>query len=120
MFGHLVVLPNAAYSTTTQTTSSNQSGSGPTVSIIQGSYNVNQTLNFSPSTLKVMIGVNNTVTWVNNDIVLHTVTSDTGLFNSNDLNSGQSWSYTFTTPGTYSYHCSYHPWMKGTVIVVAG
>ena len=120
MFGYLIVLPNAAYNATSQYPSSNQTGTGPTVKIAQGSYNVNQTQNFTPNTITVVIGVNNTVTWVNNDISPHTVTSDTGVFNSNNLNSGQSWSYTFTTPGTYSYHCSYHPWMKGTVVVLAG
>lgn len=119
MFGYLVVLPNAAYNATTQQANSG-SGSGPTVDIAPGSYNVSQTQNFTPDTITVVVGVNNTVTWVNNDISPHTVTSDTGLFNSNNLNSGQSWSYTFTTPGTYSYHCSYHPWMKGTVVVLSG
>jgi plastocyanin len=33
------------------------------------------------------------------------------------LGAGGSWSYTFTTPGTYTYHCSPHPFMKGTVVV---
>jgi plastocyanin len=122
MFGYLVVLPNSAYQnhTTAFSTggSSSSSSSGVTVNIVNGAYNQNQSENFVPDTIVVVIGVNNTVTWVNNDIATHTVTSDAaGLFNSGYLNAGQSWSYTFTAPGTYAYHCSIHPWMTGTVIV---
>jgi plastocyanin len=67
----------------------------------------------------VVIGVNSTVTWVNSDDVPHTVTANDGSFNSGNLDAGQSWSHTFTTPGTYAYYCAYHPWMKGTIIVKA-
>jgi nitrite reductase (NO-forming) len=74
---------------------------------------------YSPPTLTVVIGVNNTVTWVNNDNVPHTVTANDGSYNSGNLNPGQSWSHTFTAPGTYTYYCSYHSWMKGTIIVKA-
>jgi plastocyanin len=119
MFGYLVVLPNSAYGNHTGSSSSGSS-SAVTVNIVNGAYNQNQAQNFVPNTIVVVIGVNNTVTWVNKDVATHTVTSDTsGQFDSGDLNQGQSWSYTFTTPGTYSYHCSIHPWMSGTVIVEA-
>ncbi|MDG7006880.1 MAG: cupredoxin domain-containing protein [Nitrososphaerota archaeon] len=64
---------------------------------------------YSPPTITVVIGVNNTVTWVNNDDVPHTVTASDGSFNSGDMNAGQSWTYAFATPGTYSYYCAYHP-----------
>jgi plastocyanin len=58
--------------------------------------------------------------WTNNDNSIHTVTSTTaGLFDSGNLNAGQSWTYTFQTPGTYQYRCIYHAWMAGTVIVTA-
>jgi plastocyanin len=66
---------------------------------------------FSPSTLEVKVGT--TVTWTNAD----TVTSDDGSFASNDLNQGASFSFTFTTAGTYAYHCGVHPGMKATVTV---
>jgi nitrite reductase (NO-forming) len=93
---------------------------GVPVSIQAGSA-VNSTSTFySPTTITVVIGVNNTVTWTNNDEATHTVTADDGSFDSGYLNQGQTWSYTFTTPGTYTYHCSIHPWMKGTVIVESG
>jgi len=73
---------------------------------------------FTPEEITVVIGVNNTVTWTNNDLIMHTVTSDTGLFDSGDLKPGASWSFTFNQPGTYSYRCSIHSWMLGVANVV--
>ena len=101
----------------TTTTTSTYSAAGPLVSILPGSAAQTTSTYYSPSTITVVIGVNNTVTWVNNDDAPHTVTADDGSFNSGNMNSGQSWTHTFSTPGTYAYYCSYHPWMKGTVIV---
>lgn len=72
---------------------------------------------YSIQNLTVVLGMNNTVTWVNQDDSVHTVTSDS--FNSGLLNSGDSWTYTFTTAGTYPYHCSIHPFMTGIVTVVS-
>ena len=57
------------------------------------------------------------VTWVNRDNTQHTTTSNSGLWDSGILNPGQSFSFTFNTPGTYSYICNVHP-MTGVVIVV--
>jgi plastocyanin len=75
-------------------------------------------LNFAPSTITVVIGKNNTVTWVNLDTTTHTVTATDGSFDSGNILAGQSWSHTFTTAGTYTYYCVYHSaWMKGTVMV---
>jgi plastocyanin len=127
MFGYLIVLPNAAYnssastsvtgSTATTRTSSSSNASNPQVSIEYGSAANNTSTYYSPPSIIVVIGVNDTITWTNNDIAPHTVTADNGSFNSGNLNPGQSWTHVFTTPGTYTYHCDYHPWMKGTVIV---
>jgi FtsP/CotA-like multicopper oxidase with cupredoxin domain len=79
-------------------------------------------LGFSPSSITVVIGVNNTVIWTNNDDKPpaeseHTVTAIDGSFDSGGIFPGDSYSHTFTIPGTYYYHCALHPWMKGTVIV---
>jgi plastocyanin len=79
-------------------------------------------LNFSPSTITVVIGVNNTVIWANDDVAVHTVTSSTipagaQSFDDGSLSPGSTFSVTFTVPGTYQYYCSIHPWMTGTVIV---
>jgi plastocyanin len=79
----------------------------------------NQALNFSPDNITVIIGQNNTVTFINKDQAPHTVTADDGSFNSGNLNPGDSWTYTFTTPGTFAYHCNYHSWMRGIVVVLA-
>jgi plastocyanin len=76
---------------------------------------------FSPATATVMIGVNNTVEWTNNDTVAHTVNSapGNGSVDSGNLAVGATYTYTFTTPGTYDIVCLYHSWMTGTVVVLA-
>ena len=61
---------------------------------------------FSPRSLTVSSGT--TVTWRNNGSVIHTVTSDSGLFNSGPIYPGQTFSYTFTNPGTFNYYCQPH------------
>jgi len=61
---------------------------------------------FAPDALRIQVG--ETVTWSNRDSFAHTITSDDGLFDSGLLEEGGSWSWTFTTPGTYRYHCTPH------------
>jgi plastocyanin len=65
------------------------------------------------------ITVGSTVTWTNNDTLPHTATSDTGVWDSGTLSSGQSFSFTFMTAGTFPYHCMIHgaQSMSGTVTV---
>jgi plastocyanin len=70
---------------------------------------------FQPSWISVPAGT--TVTWVNGDGVAHTVTSDVGAFDSGAIAPGASFGLTFSTPGTYTYHCAFHPMMTGTVVV---
>ena len=62
-----------------------------------------------------------TVTWTNRDDVQHdvVVTDGPGHFRSPLLSKGQSWRHTFATAGTYSYTCSLHPDMRGSVAVKA-
>ncbi len=76
--------------------------------------------NYYPGNVTVVIGVNNTVTWVSHSLAYDTVTGVNGTFDSGSIAPGQTFSYTFTTPGTYPYRCVYHPWMVGTVTVLAG
>lgn len=85
------------------------------------------TFGYTPDTITVVIGKNNTVQWTNDDTAPHTATSDPGApapFDSGMqgplTSQGGTFQFTFTTPGTYHYHCSFHAWMQGTVIVVAG
>ncbi|MDG6985228.1 MAG: cupredoxin domain-containing protein [Nitrososphaerota archaeon] len=132
----------SAGSTTTSAASSSASASSSAVqaTIVSGasvpysgySSGSTQLYGYSPVNITVVIGVNNTVTWTNMDSSFHTVTSvsgDPASFDSGCLNgvgascpgtsAGNSFTYTFTVPGTYVYHCSYHPWMRGEVTVLA-
>jgi plastocyanin len=84
---------------------------------------------FSPGSITIKAG--SPLTWSNSGPSTHTVTSDsTGVFDSGMLSppmasmdpyggtsSGQTYTMTFHTPGTYAYHCSNHPTMHGTVVV---
>lgn len=70
---------------------------------------------YSPGSITVP--VNTTVTWTNKDLWPHTVTSDTTFFDSGKMKSGGTFSYKFTTTGTYNYHCKIHGHMLAKVIV---
>ena len=78
--------------------------------------------NFSPVRIEVVLGT--TVTWTNKDAVPHDVTVAPVVMSSSDgsesglLLPGQSFSYTFTSQGTFQYHCLEHPGMVGEVIVM--
>ena len=72
---------------------------------------------FSPATLAVTI--NSTVTWMNNDNVVHTVTASDGSFDSGDITIGSSYSKTFSKAGTINYSDTHNSSMTG-VIVVSG
>ena len=73
---------------------------------------------YSPQSIVVVIGTNNTVTWVSRSTAFDTITSDSGLFSSGSIAPGGSFRFTFEAPGTYGYHCLFHPWMTGTVTVL--
>ncbi|GAA3433825.1 cupredoxin family copper-binding protein [Kutzneria kofuensis] len=70
---------------------------------------------FAPASLTVHVG--DTITWTNQDQAPHDVTTRrrTGRVHSPMLMTGQSWTYTFTQPGTYAYICSIHPDMKAQI-----
>jgi plastocyanin len=72
-------------------------------------------MSFSPSAYTVKAGT--TVTWTNNDGVPHTVTADDNSFDSGSLAAGEKWTYTFSTAGTYAYHCNFHSGMNAKVVV---
>ena len=95
-----------------------QSRSPVQVSIDAGS-GVNVKLpGYTPDKITVVIGVNNTVKWTNNDNMPHTVTASDSSFDSGNLNPGQSYTRTFNKTGTYPYICTYHLWMGGSVTVL--
>jgi plastocyanin len=70
---------------------------------------------YNPNPVEVKVG--ETVTWINDDSVIHTATSTDGTFDSGIMRKGQSFSYTFDTAGEYPYYCTLHPNMVGTVVV---
>jgi plastocyanin len=70
---------------------------------------------FAPTSLTIKAG--STVTWTNHDDEPHTVVSATGLFRSAALDTNESFSFRFEKPGTYTYACSIHARMVGTIIV---
>jgi len=74
---------------------------------------------YSPQQIRVVLGVNATVTWLSRSISYDTVTARGGTFGSGAIPPGGAFTYTFTAPGVYEYYCQYHPWMTGTVTVVA-
>ena len=107
-------------SVSTSTATSTVLDAGPFV-VIQPDASKNQSSSgFSPVRLVVVLGVNNTVTWINDDSVDQTVTSTSFSepFNSGNLSPQQAFAFTFTQPGTFDYVSIYYPWMKGTVVVV--
>ncbi len=71
---------------------------------------------FNPATLTAPVGT--TVTWTNNGSTNHTITSDTGNeLGSSPIPPNGTYNHTFATAGTYTYHCSIHTYMKGTIII---
>jgi plastocyanin len=74
---------------------------------------------FVPQELTVLPGTG--ITWINDDSAVHsvkTIGNATGMFNSGDIISGSQWSYTFgQREGRYEFTCTYHPDMKGAVII---
>lgn len=83
----------------------------------------NSSLNFEPANVTVVIGVNNTIEWRDNDqTAQHTVTSTSvpdgaKMFDSSTLNGGNTYTLTLVVPGIYHYYCKYHPaWMIATIV----
>jgi len=70
---------------------------------------------FVPESITVHVG--DTVTWINNDPFPHTVTSKDGGFDSREIATGKSWSFTPRKAGAFPYLCTLHPTMKGTLRV---
>lgn len=66
---------------------------------------------------RIVIPAGATVVWTNRDEVVHTATSDDGAWNSGAIEPGESWSARFDERGVYSYHCSPHPYMRGSIVV---
>ena len=72
-------------------------------------------MNYLPPNLVVNAG--DTVVWKNEDMLPHTATDPAKSFDSGTIAAGASWSYVVNKKGTYSYYCTFHPTMKGRLIV---
>jgi plastocyanin len=70
---------------------------------------------FTPKELTVAVGT--TVKWVNHDDIPHTIVEKKTTFRSKALDTDDSYSFTFTSAGTFDYFCGLHPHMVGQVIV---
>jgi plastocyanin len=79
----------------------------------------NEMYSFQPATLTIKVGTQ--VVWLNTSDAPHTVTSDTaGTFSSPaNITQNKTFEFTFTTAGTFPYHCSIHPYMKATITVTS-
>lgn len=75
--------------------------------------------NFAYQYTNIQVRAGTTVTWTNQDSAPHSITFKNGMKDSGLLSQGQSFSYTFNTPGTYQYYCTVHPYMVATVTVVS-
>ena len=101
--------------TSTITSTSTVSTGAMSVTILRGSGQLLATSTYSPGTITIHPG--DTVTWTNQDSVVHTVVANDRSFSSTDIAPGGSFTWTFQIAGTYTYHCTYHSWMQGTVVV---
>ena len=70
---------------------------------------------FGPEEITVPAGT--TVTFTNQDSAAHTATADDSSFDTKELGKGDSAEETFDEPGTYTYYCRFHVFMKGSVVV---
>ena len=99
----------------------NQATETRTVNVIDNSNNPTthyidiQGYAFSPSSITINVG--DTIVWTNYDSASHTVTSNDGTFDSGGISTGNTFSFTFTSAGTFNYYCSPHPNMTGSVTV---
>ena len=121
-------------SITTSSTSSGPPEKVVTIVIPYGAQNQNtpSSQTYLPNAPFVYIGYNASVRWINNDTTVHTVTADgtppdpkfsafafklNNIFYNGSDSTPLSLNFTFTVPGIYNYSCTYHIWMKGSVIV---
>jgi plastocyanin len=74
-----------------------------------------RTMTFGPKRIEITVG--GSITWTNNDPLVHTITADDGSWDSGPIEPGKTWTHTFTQAGEYAFHCTPHPFMKAVVVV---
>lgn len=70
---------------------------------------------YLPATFAAAVG--DTVIWLNEDLLPHTVTDSLRRFDSGELASGETWRFVAASTGTHSYVCAFHPSMRATFVV---
>ena len=88
----------------------------PTTSVPGNAVNI-KGFAFAPDT--VLIKAGGIITWTNQDSAPHTVTELASQFDSGTLATSQTFKHTFSTPGTFTYHCLIHSMMKSGVVIVS-
>ena len=76
-----------------------------------------ENIQINPASVTIKVG--ESVTWTNKDSAPHHLVGDKGEFDSGNMDTGATYTFTFKTAGTIAYHCSIHPSMKGTVVAGA-
>jgi nitrite reductase (NO-forming) len=100
------------------TSTEEMANTGTTVKILRGAWDKSQNISYQPLDITAKTG--STITWINEDSVMHTVTSkQQGLFDSSMITPGQQWQHKFDEKGQYEYSCVVHPWMQGKVTIDA-
>src|SRR5829696_1210878 len=74
-------------------------------------------VDFAFQPMAIFVGAGQTVEWTNTGNADHTVDSDTEIFESDIIDPGETYRYTFDDPGIFPYHCDIHPHMRGMVVV---
>ena len=97
------------------TTGGTTTGATTTVNIPVGAAGLTTTA-YAPNPVNIKVG--DSINWVNTDSIAHTSTANNGTsFNSGTIAPGASFKATFSTAGSFAYHCAFHPGMVGTVNV---
>ena len=94
--------------------SNDDPGPPASVSIVSGAAGLG-TAAYDPNPFTRSFNAGNRVGWTNNDAIVHRLVSDIPAFDSGDLAAGASYTFTYTARGTYTYRCSIHPSMVGTI-----
>jgi plastocyanin len=74
-------------------------------------------MNFAFGPARLVVSPGTRIVWTNQDSDPHTVTSTTGIWASEALDTGSQFARVFTTAGTFPYYCTIHPFMHGTIVV---
>lgn len=94
-----------------------QSSPSPAPTAVPTPAAIVHTRDFAYDPKEIDVHVGDTVEFVNDDDIAHTVTSTDKAFDSGNLDQHQTWTHTFTKPGTYTYSCTYHPFMQAKIVV---